>query len=274
MAASTTRLERCGTWSKTIWSNWCPCLPWNRQSSDEPDALDDERVKVLKATKTLSPKEIVRGQYSGYLDEPGVESNSDTETFFAARLEIDSWRWAGVPWIVRAGKGLASTVTEGRCRIQPATSHVVCRSRLGARGQPDRIQEQARGSGDPVDASEATGTRNGERVGRLRPRTRRPRTGERSLLPPHRGRPPGRLFPVRERGRCHGIVADRPTRTRRSPQGRDLPDGRMGAARSRLVARQRLGVDYERGVLTGRLFLMLVFCGPAQWSPATGWTSR
>jgi glucose-6-phosphate 1-dehydrogenase len=80
--------------------------------SDEPDALRDERVKVLKATKALSPQEIVRGQYSGYLDEPGVESGSDTETFIATRLEIDSWRWAGVPWVIRAGKGLASTVTE------------------------------------------------------------------------------------------------------------------------------------------------------------------
>ena len=80
--------------------------------SDEPDALRDERVKVLKATKALSPQEIVRGQYSGYLDEPGVESGSDTETFVATRLEIDSWRWAGVPWVIRAGKGLASTVTE------------------------------------------------------------------------------------------------------------------------------------------------------------------
>ncbi|TDI57059.1 MAG: glucose-6-phosphate dehydrogenase [Acidobacteria bacterium] len=80
--------------------------------SDEPDALRDERVKVLKATKTLSPQDIVRGQYAGYHDEPGVESGSDTETFFAARFEIDSWRWAGVPWVIRAGKGLASTVTE------------------------------------------------------------------------------------------------------------------------------------------------------------------
>ncbi|MFV1962266.1 MAG: glucose-6-phosphate dehydrogenase [Acidimicrobiia bacterium] len=80
--------------------------------SDEPDALRDERVKVLKATKALSSQEIVRGQYSGYLDEPGVESGSDTETFIATRLEIDSWRWAGVPWVIRAGKGLASTVTE------------------------------------------------------------------------------------------------------------------------------------------------------------------
>lgn len=80
--------------------------------SDDPDALRDERVKVLKATRTLRPRDIVRGQYSGYLDEPGVASESNTETFFAARLEIDSWRWAGVPWIIRAGKGMASTVTE------------------------------------------------------------------------------------------------------------------------------------------------------------------
>ncbi|MEE8406524.1 MAG: glucose-6-phosphate dehydrogenase, partial [Acidimicrobiia bacterium] len=80
--------------------------------SDDPDALRDERVKVLKTTKTLRPRDIVRGQYSGYLDEPGVASESDTETFFAARLEIDSWRWAGVPWIIRAGKGMTSTVTE------------------------------------------------------------------------------------------------------------------------------------------------------------------
>lgn len=80
--------------------------------SDKPDALRDERVKVLTATKAMSPQNVVRGQYLGYLDEPGVEPGSDTETFFAARLEIDSWRWAGVPWILRAGKGLASTVTE------------------------------------------------------------------------------------------------------------------------------------------------------------------
>jgi len=80
--------------------------------SNEPDALRDERVKILKATETLDPHEIVRGQYQGYLDEPGVDPKSDTETFFAARFEIDSWRWAGVPWIIRAGKGLTSTVTE------------------------------------------------------------------------------------------------------------------------------------------------------------------
>jgi len=80
--------------------------------SDQPDALRDERVKVLEATPSLSPRDVVTGQYEGYRDEPGVAADSSTESFFAARLEIDSWRWAGVPWVIRAGKGLGTTVTE------------------------------------------------------------------------------------------------------------------------------------------------------------------
>lgn len=80
--------------------------------SDQPDALRDERVKVLEATPSLSPDDVVTGQYEGYRDEPGVDADSSTESYFAARLEIDSWRWAGVPWIIRAGKGLGTTVTE------------------------------------------------------------------------------------------------------------------------------------------------------------------
>lgn len=80
--------------------------------SDDPDALRDERVKVFKATMPLDPRNVVSGQYSGYLDEPGVAPGSSTETFFAARLEIDSWRWAGVPWVIKAGKALDVTVTE------------------------------------------------------------------------------------------------------------------------------------------------------------------
>ena len=80
--------------------------------SDRPDALRDERVKVLEATRPLGPDDLVLGRYDGYLDEPGVAADSTTETYIAARFEIDSWRWAGVPWLVRAGKGLASTVTE------------------------------------------------------------------------------------------------------------------------------------------------------------------
>ena len=80
--------------------------------SESPDALRDERVKALRAIVTPEPKDVVRGQYVGYRKEPGVAADSDTETYTALRLEVDSWRWAGVPWIIRAGKGLKSTVTE------------------------------------------------------------------------------------------------------------------------------------------------------------------
>ena len=64
---------------------------------------------------------MVRGQYAGYLDEDGVAADSDTETFVAVRLAIDSWRWAGVPFIIRAGKGMATTVTEAVIEFQRAT---------------------------------------------------------------------------------------------------------------------------------------------------------
>lgn len=76
------------------------------------DALRDETVKVLKAIRTVNPSEIVRGQYQGYRSERGVAPGSHTETFVALRIEIDSWRFAGVPFYIRAGKGLATTLTE------------------------------------------------------------------------------------------------------------------------------------------------------------------
>ena len=80
--------------------------------SSHPDALRDEKVKIMRATRSLGPDDVIRGQYEGYRDEDGVAADSDTETFVAARFWIDSWRWAGVPFIIRAGKGMASTVTE------------------------------------------------------------------------------------------------------------------------------------------------------------------
>ncbi len=80
--------------------------------SEDPGALRDERVKVLRAVESLTTDDVVRGRYDGYLDEAGVAEDSTTETFAAVRLEIDSWRWAGVPWLIRAGKAMAATVTE------------------------------------------------------------------------------------------------------------------------------------------------------------------
>jgi glucose-6-phosphate 1-dehydrogenase len=81
-------------------------------ASGDADALRSERVKVLDAIPALGPGQMVRGQYDGYQGERGVAPDSDTATYAAVRLEVDSWRWAGVPWTIRAGKGLKSTVTE------------------------------------------------------------------------------------------------------------------------------------------------------------------
>jgi glucose-6-phosphate 1-dehydrogenase len=75
-------------------------------------ALRDEKVKVLSAMPPLDPKAVVRGQYDGYQNEEHVAADSDVETFVALRAEIDSWRWAGVPFYIRAGKRLATTATE------------------------------------------------------------------------------------------------------------------------------------------------------------------
>jgi glucose-6-phosphate 1-dehydrogenase len=76
------------------------------------DHLRNEKVKVLTAMKALDCDRLVRGQYAGYRDEDGVKPDSTVETFAAMSLEIDSWRWAGVPFYVRAGKALATTALE------------------------------------------------------------------------------------------------------------------------------------------------------------------
>jgi glucose-6-phosphate 1-dehydrogenase len=76
------------------------------------DALRDEKVKVFRAMRPLDPSRLVRGQFKGYRQEPGVAPDSRVETFAAVRLAIDSWRWSGVPFYVRAGKCLPVTATE------------------------------------------------------------------------------------------------------------------------------------------------------------------
>jgi glucose-6-phosphate 1-dehydrogenase len=75
-------------------------------------ALRDEKVKVYRQIRELQCEHVVRGQYRGYVDEDGVRGGSDTETYAAVRFEIDSWRWAGVTWAIRAGKCLPVTATE------------------------------------------------------------------------------------------------------------------------------------------------------------------
>jgi glucose-6-phosphate 1-dehydrogenase len=109
------------------------------------DAQRDEKVKLLRAMRPLGPGDIVRGQYEGYRSEQGVAADSRVETFAAVRLRVDSWRWAGVPFFIRAGKRLPTTATEILVELrhpprvlfdEPAARHAnYVRFRLG----PDRV---------------------------------------------------------------------------------------------------------------------------------------
>ena len=85
----------------------------------DSESMRDEKVKVLKAIPALEPSDIVRGQFKGYLSEPGVKPDSKVETFGALRLSINSWRWRGVPFYLRAGKSLPVTCTEVVVRLRP-----------------------------------------------------------------------------------------------------------------------------------------------------------
>ena len=98
----------------------------------EPDALLDEKYKVFKSIRTLAEDDVVRGQYRGYRDEDGVPADSGVETYAALRLDLDSWRWAGVPFYVRAGKRLAATTTEVFARFKRPPQKVFGRDSLRA----------------------------------------------------------------------------------------------------------------------------------------------
>lgn len=84
----------------------------------ESECMRDEKIQVLRGVETLKPKNVVRGQFRGYRNEKGVAPNSTVETFAAVKLEIDSWRWQGVPFYIRAGKCLPVTSTEIVVRLK------------------------------------------------------------------------------------------------------------------------------------------------------------
>ena len=97
-------------------------------------ALHDEKVKLFRQIESFDHSRTVRGQYRDYVDEEGVHGGSDTETFVATRFQIESWRWAGVPWLLRAGKCLPVTATEAVIEFTA----------------PPRLLFAAHGAGSPV----------------------------------------------------------------------------------------------------------------------------
>jgi glucose-6-phosphate 1-dehydrogenase len=119
--------------------------------AEDADAYRDEEVRVLRQVRALEPATTVRGQYVGYLDEPGVAPDSTTETFVATTLFIDSWRWAGVPFHIRAGKAMPGTATEAVVEL-----HRPPRMLFAGRGHADPEPNLVRfrlGHGDGVTVS-------------------------------------------------------------------------------------------------------------------------
>jgi glucose-6-phosphate 1-dehydrogenase len=90
----------------------------------DADGLRDRRFDVFRAMPDADPAHYVRGQYDGYLAVPGVKPDSQTETFAALRLEIENWRWSGVPFYIRAGKSLKERVTEVRVVFKTPPKHL------------------------------------------------------------------------------------------------------------------------------------------------------
>jgi glucose-6-phosphate 1-dehydrogenase len=150
-------------------------------SSASPDAIRDEQAKVLRTVRSLDTAHMVRGQFRGYRDEPGVAKDSFIGTYAALKLWIDSWRWAGVPFFVRGGKALQKTVTEVvvelktppqvvfreaafskgnyvRFRLGPDVQIAIGarakRSGDGMAGRPVELAVVQQGSGDEMDAYE------------------------------------------------------------------------------------------------------------------------
>jgi glucose-6-phosphate 1-dehydrogenase len=105
----------------------------------EPAPISEEKNKVFRSMLPIEPRDVVRGQYIGYRKEPGVDAESDTDTFIALKCAIDNWRWAGVPFFLRTGKRLA----EGQRIIsiafrEPPKSMFPAGSGVGAQG-PDHL---------------------------------------------------------------------------------------------------------------------------------------
>ena len=112
-------------------------LAMDPPTGEECDPIRDEKARILKAVRPLATADIVRGQFKGYREEQGVAPDSKVETLAALRLFIDTWRWAGVPFYIRAGKCLPVTVTEVIVNFKRPPRETFDEK---ARGLPNRIR--------------------------------------------------------------------------------------------------------------------------------------
>ncbi len=115
------------------------CLAMDAPKDPSAEALRDQKARLLKAVAPVAVRDAVRGQFRGYRDEPDVAPDSHVETYAAIRLRIDSERWRGVPFLIRAGKSLAVTCTEALVELK-APARTVFGERLSGRGDVNYIR--------------------------------------------------------------------------------------------------------------------------------------
>ena len=156
----------------------------------EADFLQDEKAKVFAATESICCEDVVRGQYIGYLDEPGVAPGSTTETFVAARVHIDSWRWAGVPFYVAPGRPSPGP-PPGRGRVRRPTPPALRRGRGHGPTQPGALPAPDRRRRHLHPAGQDAGGADGQRGLNLTVDRGRPGRALRRLQAPPRRRPEG-----------------------------------------------------------------------------------
>ena len=182
------------------------CLAMDAPSSGHPETLRDQKARLLAAIAPIDPEDVVRGQFRGYRDEPGVAADSRVETFAAVRLQIDNPRWAGVPFYIRTGKRLPVDLHRSARRDEGAAALAFRRDD----GRPNYVRFRL-----GPDVAIALGVRSktpgeamvGHEVELLASQGVRRRDGR--LRAPPRRRHEGRPDPVRARGRRRGGVADR-----------------------------------------------------------------
>ena len=198
-------------------------------TGNDPDSVRDKKLEFFKAMRAADPKRYVRGQYDGFLEVKDVAPDSTTETFAAIELEVDNWRWSGVPFFVRAGKCLPEKVSEVSVFFKrPPRLGVGQRQDAGTEPADDPDRAEA-GSADPP--LREGGRRGGLPAGRPRGALREsPGRGPRALRAParrrDRRRPPALHPPERDRrDLAGGPAAARRAGSGSSPTSRE-PGGR------------------------------------------------
>lgn len=264
-------------------------------TSGRADAIRDEKVKVLKGIRALDPGRLVRGQFGGYRDEEGVARDSRTETYAALTLGVDSWRWAGVLFFLRAGKRLPTTATEVRVTLRRPPQHVFAGVELEP-GEPNYVRfrlgdapEIALGARSRRLGDDARDEIAGETIelrvcasrgGALAPYERLlddAMHGDRMLFAREdevRRRRCNGSAPtdaLRARGRGGRGVAHRRANAGRPGGASDLRAGELGAARGRRTRRVGRGVDRTEAA---GVWVAPCPCPSSRWPPPPPRTER